>query len=113
MQPHMRVELALEALHTAIGRCLPDAGLVLHSDRGVQYAAVSYQAALDEHNIVCSMSRKGDRWDNAVAESFFGTLKTELINRHRWSTNTLPFRVSMSAGTCSSACSCGAMPGHP
>jgi transposase InsO family protein len=86
MQPHMRTELALEALHMALGRCLPDVGLVHHSDRGVQYAAASYQAALDENNIVCSMSRKGDCWDNAVSESFFGTLKTELINRHSWST---------------------------
>lgn len=86
MQPHMRTELALEALHMALGRCLPDVGLVHHSDRGVQYAASSYQAALDENNIVCSMSRKGDCWDNAVSESFFGTLKTELINRQSWST---------------------------
>ena len=86
MQPHMRTELALEALHMALGRCLPDVGLVHHSDRGVQYAATTYQAALDDNNIVCSMSRKGDCWDNAVSESFFGTLKTELINRHSWST---------------------------
>lgn len=86
MQPHMRTELALEALHMALGRCVPDVGLVHHSDRGVQYAASSYQAALDESNIVCSMSRKGDCWDNAVSESFFGTLKTELINRYSWPT---------------------------
>jgi len=86
MHPHMRTELALEALHMALGRCLPDVGLVHHSDRGVQYAASSYQAALDENNIVCSMSRKGDCWDNAVSESFFGTLKTELINRRSWPT---------------------------
>ena len=86
MQPHMRTELALEALHMALGRCVPDVGLVHHSDRGVQYAASSYQAVLDENNIVCSMSRKGDCWDNAVSESFFGTLKTELVNRQSWST---------------------------
>lgn len=86
MQPHVRTELALEALHMALGRCLPDVGLVHHSDRGVQYAASTYQAALDENNIVCSMSRKGDCWDNAVSESFFGTLKTELINRRSWPT---------------------------
>jgi putative transposase len=86
MQPHMRTELALEALHMALGRCSPEAGLGLHSDRGVQYTAAAYQAVLDENNIVCSMSRKGNCWDNAVSESFFGTLKTELINRHSWST---------------------------
>ena len=57
-----------------------------HSDRGTQYAAASYQAVLDEYGIVCSMSRKGNCWDNAVSESFFGTLKTELVNRRSWPT---------------------------
>jgi putative transposase len=85
-QPHLLTELALEALHMALGRRLPEAGLVHHSDRGIQYAALAYQAVLDKHGIVCSMSRKGDCWDNAVTESFFGTLKTELINRHSWPT---------------------------
>ena len=51
-----------------------------------QYAAEAYQAVLDEYGIVCSMSRKGDCWDNAVTESFFGTLKTELVNRRSWPT---------------------------
>ena len=86
MQSHLRAELALEALHMALGRRLPGSGLVHHSDRGTQYAAASYQAVLDEYGIVCSMSRKGNCWDNAVSESFFGTLKTELVNRRSWPT---------------------------
>ena len=55
----------------ALGRRVPEAGLVHHSDRGCQYAADEYQRVLHDHAIVCSMSRKGDCWDNAVTESFF------------------------------------------
>jgi putative transposase len=84
MKPHLKVELALDALYMALGRRLPEAGLLHHSDRGVQYAAEAYQAVLDEYGIVCSMSRRGDCWDNAVTESFLGTLKTELVNRSSW-----------------------------
>lgn len=72
-------ELVLEALRMAIGRRVPNAGLVHHSDRGSQYASGDYQDALAEHGVVCSMSRKGNCWDNAVAESFFATLKSELV----------------------------------
>lgn len=71
--------LVLSALHMAIGRRLPNAGLIHHSDRGSQYASADYRAALDAEGMVCSMSRKGNCWDNAVAESFFATLKTELV----------------------------------
>ena len=87
--PHLRAELALEALHMALGRRLPASGLVHHSDRGTQYTAATYQAVLDEYGIVCSMSRKGDCWDNAVTESFFGTLKTELLHRRSWPTRRM------------------------
>ena len=86
IQPHLRTELALEALHMALGRRVPEAGLVHHSDRGCQYAADAYQRVLRDHAIVCSMSRKGDCWDNAVTESFFATLKTKLIHRQPWPT---------------------------
>lgn len=86
MRSHLRTELALEALYMALGRRVPGAGLLHHSDRGVQYAAESYQDVLDDHGIICSMSRRGDCWDNAVTESFFGTLKTELVYRHPWPT---------------------------
>ena len=86
VQPHLRTELALDALEMALGRRVPETGLVHHSDRGCQYAADAYQARLRDHAIVCSMSRKGDCWDNAVTESFFATLKTELIHRQPWPT---------------------------
>ena len=86
VQPHLRAELALEALHMALGRRGPEAGLLHHSDRGSQYAADAYQPVLSNHRIVCSMSRKGNCWDNAVTESFFATLKTELIHRQPWPT---------------------------
>ena len=86
VQPHLQAELALEALQLALGRRVPAPGLVHHSDRGCQYAAEAYQRVLREHGIVCSMSRTGDCWDNAVTESFFATLKTELIHRQPWPT---------------------------
>ena len=73
----MRTELASEALEMAVGRCRPGPGLIHHSDRGSQYAAHAYQEQLRRHGIVASMSRKGDCWDNAVMERFFGTLKSE------------------------------------
>ena len=75
---HMRSDLVEEALGAAIQTRRPGRGLVHHSDRGVQYASGSFQRLLDRHGIVCSMSRKGNCWDNAAMESFFGTLKTEL-----------------------------------
>lgn len=77
---HLRSELVEEALTMAIEarRPKPSDGLIHHSDRGVQYASGSFQRLLDTHGIACSMSRKGDCYDNAVIESFFGTLKTEL-----------------------------------
>jgi transposase InsO family protein len=78
--------LTLEALAVAVGRRVPNVGLVHHSDRGSQYASNDYQAALDDLGIVCSMSRKGNCWDNAVAESFFATLKTELVYQRRFAT---------------------------
>ena len=83
---HMRTELALDALKMAVDLRRPGRGLIHHSDRGSQYASLGYRAELDRHGIVCSMSRKGDCWDNAVAESFFATLKGELIERACWPT---------------------------
>ena len=86
VQPHLQTALALEALQMALGRRVPATDLVHHSDRGGQYAAEAYQRVLRDHEIVCSMSRTGDCWDNAVTESFFATLKTELIHRQPWPT---------------------------
>ncbi len=81
---HMRTDLVLEALLKALRDRLPGDDLTHHSDRGSQYASDDYRAALDAHGIECSMSRKGDCWDNAVVESFFGTLKTELDAEDHW-----------------------------
>ena len=83
---HMRTELPLEALGMALGIRQPEGGLVHHTDRGSQYASEIYQAELDARGIRCSMSRVGDCWDNAVAESFFATLKKDLIYRRPWPT---------------------------
>ena len=81
MAEHMRVELVLGALQAALGQRIPAAsGLLFHSDRGSQYASGDYRGALQAAGISCSMSRKGNCWDNAVAESFFGTLKTEFVH---------------------------------
>ena len=71
-------ELCLAALNMAIQWRRPAPGLIHHSDRGSQYASSDYRRALEAHGIVCSMSRRGNCWDNAVAESFWGTLKNEL-----------------------------------
>jgi putative transposase len=76
--PHMRDELVLEALQMAVRTRRPQPGLVHHSDRGSQYASNDFLAELERQQMVASMSGKGDCWDNAVAESFFATLKTEL-----------------------------------
>ncbi len=73
-------ELALAALSQALSTRRPRPGLVHHSDRGSPYASSDYRAALTARGIVASMSRKGDCWDNAVAESFFATIKAELID---------------------------------
>ena len=72
-------KLTLNALDAALRRRRVEPGLIAHSDRGSQYAATDYQQRLQQHQMVCSMSRKGDCWDNAVVESFFGTLKLELL----------------------------------
>jgi putative transposase len=79
MADHMRAELVNGALSMALCQRQPAAGLLMHTDRGSQYGADSYRQLLARHGIQPSMSRKGNCWDNAVAESFFHTLKTELL----------------------------------
>ena len=81
MDSCMDRSLALDALSMALMTRRPEPGLLHHSDRGVQYASSEYQAQLRTHGMICSMSRKGDCWDNAVAESFFSTIKAELVHR--------------------------------
>ena len=80
--------IALDALKMALQDRQPPQGLLHHSDRGSQYASHDYQQLLAVHGIQSSMSRKGNCWDNAVAESFFATLKVELVYQRQWSTRT-------------------------
>jgi putative transposase len=80
----MTRQLSIDALPMALGRRSPGKGLLHHSDRGSQYASADYQKILKEHDIICSMSRKGNCYDNAVAESFFGRLKSEWVNHYRY-----------------------------
>ena len=84
MRDHMRAELTIAALTMAIQRQRPGAGLIHHSDRGSQYAAGDYRDILQAAAIIPSMSRKGNCWDNAPMESFFGTLKTELVHHREY-----------------------------
>lgn len=86
MQNHMEQSLVASALQMAVKGRQPAPGLICHSDRGSQYASKDYQAALKESGIVCSMSRKGNCWDNAPSESFFATLKKELVYRNGFDT---------------------------
>jgi transposase InsO family protein len=79
-------QLVLDALNQAVGLRRPGTGLIHHSDRGVQYACGDFQKLLKRYGMVPSMSRKGDPYDNAVAESFFRTLKVELVYRWRFRT---------------------------
>lgn len=78
--------LTLDALQMALAHRQPAPGVLHHADRGSQYACGDYQALLTAHGMVSSMSRKGDCWDNAVVESFFATLKTELVDGAAWGT---------------------------
>ena len=82
MRDTLHTEIALDALAMALERQRPGAGLIHHSDRGIQYAAEAYRQTLAAANITPSMSRKGNCWDNAPMESFFHTLKTERVH-HR------------------------------
>ncbi len=86
MAEHLRAELALDALAMALQRRRPAAGLVHHTDRGCQYTAAAYREALAARGITASMSRSGDCYDNAMAESFFATLKAELVDSNAWPT---------------------------
>lgn len=81
MEPHMRAELVCQALTMAQGQRNPAEGVLLHSDRGSQYASDAYQTLLKKHKMVCSMSRKGNCWDNAPMERFFLNLKMERVWR--------------------------------
>lgn len=86
MSSRMKASLACDALQMALWQRRPNAGLITHSDRGVQYASKAYRDLLNAHGCTGSMSRKGDCWDNAVAESFFGRLKQERVQWRNYQT---------------------------
>ena len=86
MSDHIDSRLVVDALQMAIQRELPGAGLIAHSDRGVQYASEHYQLLLKNHDITCSMSRRANCWDNAPMESFWATLKKELVHHETYAT---------------------------
>src|SRR3972149_495954 len=89
MSARITRHLTLEALTMALSRRRPPQGVLHHSDRGSQYASDDYQDLLAAHGIVGSMSRRGNCWDNAVAESFFATLKVELVHDVTWATRAV------------------------
>lgn len=86
MGPSLETALPLAALHMALRQRRPRAGLLHHSDRGCQYASAAYRQVLLDNGCIASMSRKANCYDNAAMESFWSTLKHELIYRHDWST---------------------------
>mgnify|MGYP003403022003 FL=1 len=86
MADHLRAELPLAALRMAISVQRPGSGLIHHSDRGVQYASAEYRNAMQSAGFRASMSRKADCYDNAPMESFFHTLKTELVHHRHYAT---------------------------
>jgi putative transposase len=86
MADHMKTSLVNDAMTMAIWQQKSPRGLLWHTDRGSQYASKEHRDLLAQHGIRQSMSRKGNCWDNAVSESFFHTLKTELTYHHRYAT---------------------------
>lgn len=86
MKPHMHTELVLDALRMAWFRRRPEPGLIFHSDRGSQYCSREFQRALKAYGMRSSMSRKADCWDNAVTESFWGSLKVSRLHGQRFAT---------------------------
>lgn len=85
---HMRTELVVAALDMAFRQRRPGEGVVFHSDRGCQYTSGDYATYAADHGFVLSVGRKGECWDNAVAESFFATIKRELIDTRSWPTRS-------------------------
>ena len=89
MQTRLDRSLVVNAVQAALGQRRPGSGLLHHSDRGSQYASSDFQSLLNAQGIRCSMSRRGNCWDNAPVESFFGTLKQELVNRCHFTTREM------------------------
>ena len=92
LSPRMDTGLVMDALHKAFHAHRPLPGLTLHSDRGSQYCSHAYQEKMAKYRMICSMSRKGDCYDNAPMESFWGLLKTELVHQRRYSNHAEAIR---------------------
>jgi len=90
---HLRTDLVDAALSDALHRRRPARGLVFHSDRGCQYVSAQHARLAGRHGIALSVGRRGQCWDNAVAESFFATIKTELLHRQPWPTHAAAHRA--------------------
>jgi transposase InsO family protein len=83
---HLRTDLPAQALSNAVTSRRPDQPVIFHSDRGCQYTSAQYARLANQHRIQLSVGRRGQCWDNAVAESFFSTIKAELLDRRAWPT---------------------------
>ena len=105
MADHLESRLVVDALALAVERRLPGEGLLAHSDRGSQYASDHYQRLLARHGITCSMSRRADCWDNAPMESFFASLKKELVHDADFATRAEARRRSSSTSKSSTTAS--------
>jgi putative transposase len=92
LSPRMDTTLVAHALRNAFQAHRPAPGLLLHSDRGSQYCSRIYQEKMEKYCMICSMSRKGDCYDNAPMESFWGLLKTELVHRRRYGSHAEAIR---------------------
>jgi putative transposase len=86
IKERMSADIVIDALSMACWRRRPEPGLIHHSDRGSQYASAAFQAKLQDYGMLCSMSRKGNCWDNAPTESFFNSLKNERVHGQRYRT---------------------------
>jgi len=106
MADHLRTELVADALGNAVAARDPAPGVLFHSDRGCQYTSTDFAGLADEHQVVLSLGRTGQCWDNALAQSFFASLKGELIDSRAWSSRTAARRaiVESSAGTTAPGC---------
>ena len=94
MSERMQAGLVCDALKSAYWRRKPAAGLLMHTDRGSQYASDSHRRLIKDYEMVQSMSRRGNCWDNSPIESFFKTLKVELVHQQRYETGIRPARIS-------------------
>jgi transposase InsO family protein len=90
---HLRTDLVDQALRNAITHRRPEPGVIFHSDRGCQYTSAQYARLARENGVRLSVGRKGQCWDNAVAESFFATIKTELLDRQPWPTKAMAHKA--------------------